>query len=628
MLQRGCLLLGLLAAGCAAGGRVTVETYRVNLVQAKSLDELEVQEDQLVGVAPNGTIMFIEAATDAAKVQELQVQYTFARAVASAPPSRFTFVMPGFIDTHVHAPQFYNVGLGYDLELLPWLQKYTFPLEEQFIDATNEKVVQAYRRTVQKTLKQGTTTAAYMGTIHTPATLVLAETMMELGQRGLVGKVNSDTLINTTLDEDTRTSFLQTEQWILDMMALRKSRGQRGALVTPAITPRFAVGTSMELMTLVGGLSRKYNLPVQTHIDESRGEIDLVAEMFSNSSSYAGVYKDAGLFDVPNMILGHCIHNTDEENELILAAKGVGCSHCPLSNYALDSGIAPIRHYTNIGMTVGLGSDVSGGYTSSMLETMRGAVIASKTKWFQNNRTEEWRYFQHYGALWLATQGGAKLVGLENRVGKLAPGYQFDAIAVDVTAEASIMSFSVNEDAGSFGPANTLADMFGKFFYEGDDRNMQTIWVDGQVVVSGGNPVGGSPRPPTTGQNHAIVFRIAVQGVVRAAVLRKLGFLVHGLSDLLGGHGALCVQVCKETVSWHGLWGQSVECGACLEKKGKKDDGRNAHVQSAESEEAGRQVLTIEVNTALNSADAHHIARNVYPHLVQLVLPSATAEVL
>eukprot|EP00121_Abeoforma_whisleri_P014883 Awhi_evm1s13725 len=476
--------------------KLKVDTYRANIAQTPTLDDLELKYDQLIGVAKNGTIMFVIDANDEQDLMEMKTKYSFADTDqdevnignSHGKVQNTKFLIPGFIDTHVHASQFYNIGVGYNMELLPWLQAFTYPLEASFAspadgDDTGSPIAyvrDAYSQTVKKMLTQGTTTAAYYATIHPNATLILASEIVQQGQRAFVGKVNSDNIPGTLLDEDTSVSLKETEEWIIDMNKLKKR--EKTSLITPVISPRFAVGVTMELMKELGDLARKYDLPVQTHLNENVDEKITVGEMFPSAESYTDVYYEAGLFNVSDMILGHCVFLDQDEIDLITSSPGVGCSHCPLSNYALDSGIAPIRRYLEDGMPVGLGTDAAGGSSSSMIDVMKGAIMASKSLFYEYNRSKAYEPFNYHNSLYLATRGSANLMGLGDKIGYLAPGYQFDALEINVLAEGSPMELSVNRQNGKYGPKNSMADFLSKFIMEGDDRNIVKVWVDGKLV--------------------------------------------------------------------------------------------------------------------------------------------------
>jgi len=171
------------------------------------------------------------------------------------------FLLPGLIDTHIHASQFPNAGLGLDLQLLDWLERYTYPTEARL--SCTERAKEVYSRCVRTTLSYGTTTACYFATIHTASTQVLGEVCEEIGQRALVGKVCMDRNCPDIYGEDsTEESLAEAEASVSGLLSLKSG------LVTPIITPRFSVTCSRSLLTGLGTLATKANLPVQTHLAE------------------------------------------------------------------------------------------------------------------------------------------------------------------------------------------------------------------------------------------------------------------------------------------------------------------------------------------------------------------------
>lgn len=158
-----------------------------------------------------------------------------------------------------------------------------------------------------------------------------------------------------------------------------------------------------------------------------------------------------------------CTCNGRRNHGNVQIYPGVGCSLCPLSNFALTSGIAPIRYYLNRGLPVGLGTDAAGGNSSSALDSMRSAITGSKALYFQNNRSEEWAQLDFDSALYLTTKGSADVMGLGDRVGLLQPGYQWDALYIDITAKNSPTSMDFNSKAGIYGPSYTMKELVSKY---------------------------------------------------------------------------------------------------------------------------------------------------------------------
>lgn len=285
--------------------------------------------------------------------------------------------------------------------------------------------------------------------------------------------------------------------------------------VSPIITPRFAPSCSTESLNSLGQLHKDTGVPIQTHISENLQEIQLVKDLFPNSTSYADVYDQAGLL-TSQTILAHCVHLTPEERKLI-KTRQAKISHCPASNTALTSGCAPIRSLLNEGHTIGLGTDVSGGYTPSILAGCREALFTSRHLFMSSSssspssdgngnggtpsiKREDDVKLSVEEALYLATRGGAKVCNLEHRIGGFEVGMDWDAqmIGLDVVGGDG----DGDDDAGGEGANGKMdfletgiVDVFGheswddnvnKWVYGGDDRNTLAVWVKGRLVHSRG----------------------------------------------------------------------------------------------------------------------------------------------
>jgi guanine deaminase len=201
-------------------------------------------------------------------------------------------------------------------------------------------------------------------------------------------------------------------------------------LVTPIITPRFAPSCSSDLLIGLGKLAKKENLPIQTHMSENLAENALVKEMFPNQPTYAHVYDAHGLL-TDRTILAHCVHISAEEVKLC-AERGAGIAHCPISNTGLTSGEAKVRWMIEGGVKVGLGTDCSGGYSPSILESARQASNVSRHVCMKSPiDTKQTPQLNLAEVLYLATMGGAEVCSLQDRVGNFVVGKEFDALLID-----------------------------------------------------------------------------------------------------------------------------------------------------------------------------------------------------
>ncbi|MEG1774444.1 MAG: amidohydrolase family protein, partial [Oscillospiraceae bacterium] len=234
-------------------------------------------------------------------------------------------IVPGFTDLHLHAPQYPNCGLGGDLELLDWLQAYTYPEEARYADLDYARG--AYTQFAQALLGSVTTRACIFATLHSEASLLLGDLLERTGLKTQIGRVSMDRNSPDPLRErDAPTALAEERAW-LEAVA---RRGWRNTV--PVITPRFVPACSQELLLGLGQLRTETGLAVQSHLDENPSEIEWVRELVPDAPHYAGAYDRFGLFGggYP-AIMAHCVHCSEEELALI-AVRGVTVAHCPTSN--------------------------------------------------------------------------------------------------------------------------------------------------------------------------------------------------------------------------------------------------------------------------------------------------------
>lgn len=362
-------------------------------------------------------------------------------------------IIPGFVDLHFHAPQFPNRGLGLDKELLPWLEQYTFPEEAKYKDLDYAKKV--YSRVVKEVWKQGTTRIVLFSSVHKESTGLLFDLFDKSGLGAYVGKVNMDRNCADFLVEDTQNSLNDTEDFIKDYVG-------KSELVKPIITPRFVPTCTPELMKGLGELAQKYNVPIQSHISENTGEVEWVKELHPEHRDYASVYDYFGLFGHKPTVMAHCIHNTDEEIEM-MRKNGVYAAHSPHSNLNLSSGIMPVRKFLERGVNVGLATDVSGGHKVSIASVMAVAAQASKIKWLETNK--ELDPLTTSEVFYLGTKGGGSFFG---KVGSFEENYDFDALVID---DSSLGDLDL-----------TIEERLQRFIYIGDDRNIIERYVAGNKI--------------------------------------------------------------------------------------------------------------------------------------------------
>lgn len=376
-------------------------------------------------------------------------------------------LMPGFVDTHAHAPQYAFAGTAMDLGLLEWLETYTFPVEAKCADP--EVARRVFSASVAEHLRHGTTTCSWFATIHLEAARVLARECRRHGMRALVGKVNMDRNAPDFYVESTSASVADTAAFVDACLS------DGGGLVTPVVTPRFVPTCTAELMAELGRMARENGLPVQSHLGETRSEVAWVRELHPECASYAEVYDRYGLLG-DRTCMAHCIYLEPPEREL-LRATGTGVAHCANSNFTLGSGVCGVRSLVEEGVKVGLGTDVAGGYSPSMLNAIRMSSVAAQSRAMLDGSFEG-AALSFHDLFHLATLGGAQVLGMDDMIGTLEPGKRFDALVVEPAVEGG----PIDVFPGLYPGGGEPLDLLEKFLFNGDDRCIRGVFVDGTRV--------------------------------------------------------------------------------------------------------------------------------------------------
>lgn len=363
-----------------------------------------------------------------------------------------SLILPGLCDMHVHAPQFVYRGLGIDLQLMEWLDRYAFPTEARFADLSYARIY--YEAFADALAKNGTTRAVIFGTLHAPATELLMEILEKKKIGAYVGKINMDTLSPDYLCETPKQSLADTRKWIEDTK-------NRFHLVKPAVTPRFIPTCSTSVLEGLGKLAQEFDLPVHSHISEDLGEMSIVRDRYPQYDNDGDVYDHFGLL-TSHTVMAHFIYPTRHEMELI-KERGVTIAHCPQSNGNVAAGIPPIRQMLDLGVKVGLGSDIAGGYSVSIFRAMSEAVYLSKLQWLRSEKKDS--FLSVPESFYLGTKGGGQFFG---KVGSFETGYELDAIVVD--------------DRSLCVPADRLSteERVERVIHLADDRNIISRFVAGE----------------------------------------------------------------------------------------------------------------------------------------------------
>ena len=339
-------------------------------------------------------------------------------------------IIPGLSDLHLHASQYPNTGLGLDLELLDWLDTYTFPEESKYKDIEYAK--KAYQTFVDDLAITATTRASIFATLHTDMTLLLMDLLEQKKICAYVGKVG--------MDRNCPDFYIEKNGKEETLRFVEECQKRNYKFVKPIITPRFTISCTDEYMKYMGELAKKYNIAVQSHLSENFGEIDFVRQLRPNDKFYGESYDKNGLFGKEvKTVMAHCVHCPKEESELI-KKNGVYIAHCPTSNSNISSGICPAGRYLREGYNIGIGSDISGGHTLDLFEVIRHAIQVSKMNLRYINPKEKPLTLSE--TFFMATNKGGSFFG---KVGVFEKDYEFDAIVLDESLIKNIREYNEKE---------------------------------------------------------------------------------------------------------------------------------------------------------------------------------------
>jgi guanine deaminase len=359
-------------------------------------------------------------------------------------------LMPAFVDTHVHLPQFAIMGIG-SASLLDWLAAYTYPEEMRFAD--REYAASISEVFFDQLIRNGTTCAAIYCSVHEAATDIAFETAKHKGVRAFIGK----TMMTRNGPRQLLESEVQSIQ--ASIRLYDKWDGANGGRLRYVFTPRFAGSCSLDIMRRTAQVAADRQAFIQSHLSENLAEIAWIRSLFPQHTSYAEVYGSAGILG-PRTIMGHCIHLSEAEIQL-LAASQTSVAFCPYSNRALLSGTMPYARLKRAGLTIGLGTDVAGGPSLSMLRQMGEALNSA-------NSLEQ--SLSPAGALYLATLGGAQVLGLDDRIGSFAPGKDADFVVVD---------YRQADPLGGAGNYKAPAHILSQLCYRGELPCIKDVYMGG-----------------------------------------------------------------------------------------------------------------------------------------------------
>jgi guanine deaminase len=379
------------------------------LVDGTWLDE----PDGLLEVDPNGRIVRAGAWPGAS---------AHGDAPASVRDLRPLLLLPGMVDLHAHLPQLPNAGLGSGMDLLTWLDRYIFPLERAYDRTVAERQAPA---AFGAFAAAGTTTVVAYAALWADSTDAAFTAAEEHGIRAVIGKVMMDRLSYDT--DIAPADILDTSLRQTDELASRW-HGRDDGRLSYAVTPRFAVSCTAEMLRESASLAARHGAYWQTHLSEDAAEITEVGRLFPEAKDYLDVYDRAGALGA-RTILAHAIHLGPREVARLVESDS-RVAHCPASNLFLSSGMMRLGAYRAAGMRIGLGSDVAAGPEVSMFSVMRAAAVTQRVLELTGAsgpgaalRPLDW--------VRLGSLDGAAALGMDGRIGSLDAGKEADVIAVD-----------------------------------------------------------------------------------------------------------------------------------------------------------------------------------------------------
>jgi guanine deaminase len=351
---------------------------------------------------------------------------------------RPNLIIPGFVDTHAHVPQLSICGVHPD-GLLHWLRKWVYPVEAEF---QGGRAVELTRRFFQEMLANGTTAAALYTSAWPESVDACFEAARDAGVHAWIGPPLMD------IGAYRRARVLQEAEELARKWDSKKQRF--------AVTPRFALSCTQELLEGAGDLAKRLSLPIQTHLNENPDEIREVRHRFHKP--YVDVYDAAGLAG-ETTLFAHCVHMSRRTWKKVRRV-----SHCPTSNLFLRSGVMDWPAARKSGATLSLGSDVGAGPELSLYRVMRCAWEVHAVSSAKGPGPEE--------ILRMATIGGAEAMGFDD-IGSLEPGK---------SADFQVLDWNQIVPAGA-PPAESAHDLVSRIVHRGNRSAIRQVYVAGKLVV-------------------------------------------------------------------------------------------------------------------------------------------------
>jgi guanine deaminase len=366
-----------------------------------------------------------------------------------------SIIMPGFIDSHIHYPQVEVIG-SYGTQLLEWLNKYTFPTEAKFNDEQHAYTIAEFF--VDELKRNGTTSASVFCTSAPESVDAIFQSAQQDNMLLIAGKM--------MMDSHAPESILDTPQSSYDDSKALIDRWHKKGRAIYTVSPRFALTSSPQQLEMAGALMKEHrDVRLQTHISENVDEIKRAMELYPERKNYTDIYDQYGLLD-RRAIYGHAIHMSEGELRRF-HETGATISHCPTSNFFIGSGLFNIEmiKQENRPVTVGLGTDVGGGTSFSMLTTMSEAYKMAQMRGISLTAIQ---------GFYLATLGSATALSIDDRVGTFKVGHDADIVILDPRATPLL-----NLRAGV---ADNLEELLFVLMICADDRAIEATYIAGEAV--------------------------------------------------------------------------------------------------------------------------------------------------
>jgi len=362
-------------------------------------------------------------------------------------------ITAGFTDTHIHYPQIGMIA-SYGEQLLEWLERYAFPMEAKFKDRVfADKMAEEF---IQELFRNGTTSALVFSTVHEQSADALFSHAEKQGLSLITGKVLMDRNAPEYLIDTPERGYKESKKLI--------EKWHKHGRLRYAVTPRFAITSTPEQLTLAGKLLQEFpDVYMQTHLSENKKEIETVNELFSEQNGYLDVYNHFGLVGGKS-VFAHCVHLSDDEFQT-LKRNDSAVAFCPCSNLFLGSGLFNLDKIREYDIKMGLGTDVGGGNSFSVLQNLNEAYKVAQLRGQKLNPVQAFYY---------ATLGGARALSLEDEIGSLHKGKFADFIVLNPNA-TPLMDLRLKN-------ASTLNDILFILMMMGDDRCVEATYVAGKKV--------------------------------------------------------------------------------------------------------------------------------------------------